>query len=241
MRAPSFACVAICALYSGALAHTPPLLPEPSVAAMANELSGETAERNLEALAQLHRQRGSRGFHSAATLIAERARSYGLTDVQVLEFPADGKSFYGTQPARLAWDADQADLTEVSDGRSSKIASYAAEPIVLAEDSESADVTAELVDVGEGSEERAYTGKDVAGKIVLAAAPPGAVQEIAVGRHGAAGIISYAQNQRTAWSGDNDNLIRWGHLKSFSPINTFAFMISLHTARALQQRLAAGE
>jgi len=39
------------------------------------------------------------------------------------------------------------------------MASFAAEPIVLAEDSESADVTAELVDVGDGMEESDYAGK----------------------------------------------------------------------------------
>jgi hypothetical protein len=54
-----------------------PLLPESDVAALANELSGETAKRNLEGLARLHRQRGSAGFHAAAELVAERARSYG--------------------------------------------------------------------------------------------------------------------------------------------------------------------
>src|SRR5580658_4395672 len=164
-----------------AIAHPPPLLPEPTVAALANELSGESAKRNLEGLVQFHRQRGSHGFHAAAMLIAERARSYGLSDVQIMEFPADGKTFYGTQLARQAWDADQAELTEISKGRTSRIASYAADPVVLAEDSESADLTADLVDVGSGTEESDYAGKNVTGKIVLAAAQPGAVQEIAVG------------------------------------------------------------
>jgi len=51
----------------------------------------------------------------------------------------------------------------------------------------------------------------------------------------------YAQNQKTAWSGENDNLIRWGHLESFSPHKTFAFMVSLKTARALKARLQSGE
>ena len=41
-------------------AHAPPLLPEKEVAAIANELSGETAKRNLEGLARFHRQRGHR-------------------------------------------------------------------------------------------------------------------------------------------------------------------------------------
>src|SRR5277367_3951197 len=93
----------------------PPLLPEGDVAALANELSGETAKRNLEVIATFHRQRGSRGFHSAAELVAERARSYGLSDVQILEFPADGKIFYGTQRSRPAWDAEKGELWEVKD------------------------------------------------------------------------------------------------------------------------------
>jgi hypothetical protein len=217
------------------------LLPEKEVAALANELSGETAKRNLEGLARFHRQRGSQGFHAAAELIAERARAYGLSNVQILQFPADGKIFYGTQKARQAWDAEEGELSELKNGSELKIASFAAEPIVLAEDSESANITADLVDVGDGTRESDYSGKDVKGRIVLVAAAAGEAQHIAVGRFNAAGIISYAQNQTTAWSGENDNLVRWGHLQSYSPDKTFAFMVSLKTARALQDRLKRGE
>lgn len=240
MRLLLLTCIAMTAA-GRAAAVPPPLLPEPAVAALADELSGETAKRNLEGLARLHRQRGSQGFHAAAELVAERARAYELNDVQILQFPADGKIFYGTQRARQAWDAVAGELSEIRDGKSTKIGSFAAEPVVLAQDSETADVTAELVDVGEGVHEVDFEGKDVKGKIVLTAAQPGAVQDLAVGKFGAAGIVSYAQNQPTAWSGENDNLIRWGHLKSFSPHKTFAFMVSLKTARALQARLRAKE
>lgn len=222
-------------------AQAPPLLPEKDVAAMANELSGETAKRNLEGLARFHRQRGSQGFHAAAELIAEGARAYGLSGVEILQFPADGKIMYGTQRARMAWDAEDAELAEVKNGAETKIASYAAEPIVLAEDSESADVTADLVDVGSGAKEGDYAGKDVKGKIILVSSQADAAQELGVGKFGAAGMVSYAQNQKTAWSGENDNLIRWGHLDSFSPHKTFAFMVSLRTARAMQARLRSGE
>src|SRR5579859_4381381 len=97
-----------------AWAQKPPLLPEKDVASLANELSGETAKRNLEVIATFHRQRGSRGFHAAAELVAERARAYGLSDVQILEFPADGKIFYGTQRSRPAWDAEFAELRMVT-------------------------------------------------------------------------------------------------------------------------------
>src|SRR5213592_3338225 len=89
-------------LGGGIAAQKPPLLPEKDVAALVNEISGETAKRNLEGIARFHRQRGSRGFHEAAELVAERLRAYGLSDVAILQFPADGKIFYGTQRSRPA-------------------------------------------------------------------------------------------------------------------------------------------
>src|SRR5690242_3442286 len=213
-------------LLSGALAaraQKPPLLPEKDVAALANELSGETAKRNLEGIARFHRQRGSQGFHAAAELVAERLRAYGLSDVAILKFSADGKIFYGTQRSRPAWDAESGELSEIKIAGSSEErveggrravtadrtvfdrrmnASYKTEPVVLAEDSESSDVMAELVDVGEGTKESDYAGKAVGvkGKIVLVSAQPEAVQDLAVGKFSAAGIVSYAQNQKTAWS-----------------------------------------
>src|ERR1043166_9630708 len=88
---------------ASALGQKPPLLPEKDVAALANELSGETAKRNLEGIARFHRQRGSKGFHEAAELVAGQLRAYGLSDVEILQFPADGKIFYGTQRSRPAW------------------------------------------------------------------------------------------------------------------------------------------
>jgi aminopeptidase YwaD len=225
-----------------ASAQKPPLLPEKDVAALAQELSGETAKRNLEGITRFHRQRGSQGFHSAAELVAERARAYGLSDVAILQFPADGKIYYGTQRSRPPWDVEFAELWEMKGGAAAiKMASYDAEPVVLAEDSESADVTAEVIDVGNGTKESDYAGKNIKGQIVLAAAQPGAVQDLAVGKFGAAGIVSYAQNQKTAWWGEDDNLIRWGHLETFSPNKTFGFMVSLKTARPLRERLGRGE
>lgn len=238
--------VALLVSVSVAQAQKPPLLPEKDVAALAEELSGETAKRTVEGLSRFHRMRGSRGFRAAAELIAERARAYGLTDVTILEFPADGKIFYGTQKSRAPWDAEFAEFWELRQQSNEwapvvRLGDWDAMPLTLAQDSESAEVTAELVDVGQGTSEADYAGKNVRGKIVLADAQPGAVARLAVEKYGAAGIVSDAQNQRTAWWGENENLIRWGHLDSFSQTKTFAFMVSLKTARALRERLARGE
>jgi aminopeptidase YwaD len=264
------ATLAVLSMSGVAWAQKPPLLAEKDVAALANELSGETAKRNLEVIATFHRQRGSQGFHAAAELVASRLREYGLSDVAILEFPADGKIFYGTQRSRPGWDAEVGELWETAialspdckaaeerakqqgkdertvpcdffAAREKLIGSYAAEPVVLAEDSESAEATSELVDVGEGTKDSDYAGKDVKGKIVLVGTSPGAAQELAVGKFGAAGMVSYAQNQKNAWWGEDQNLIRWGHLETFSEHKTFAFMVSLKTARGFRERLARGE
>src|SRR5579871_482547 len=157
-----------------------PLLSEQQVSALSQELSGEIAKRNLEGITRFHRQRGSQGFHSAAEIILERARAYGLSDATILRFPADGKIYYGTQRSRQPWDAEFAELWELVNNQPAiKISSYEAEPVTLAEDSESADVTASLIDVGNGTKESDYAGKNVKGQIVLVAAQPGAVQDIA--------------------------------------------------------------
>lgn len=246
IRSPGLLAVCLLGLCSSAESQSTPLLPDSVVGALAGELSGETAKRNLERLAGEHRMRGSRGFHRVAEHIVERLLAYGLTDARVESFPADGKRFYGTQRARRPWDADFAELwllrkrgTEWE--RAERLASWDAMPITLAQDSESGKVTAALVDVGDGTRESDYAGKDVRGKLVLVSQQAEAVQQLAVERFGAAGIVSSAQNQRTAWWGEDENLVRWGHLKSFDARPTFAFMISLKQARALRQRLLAGE
>src|SRR5207247_10189756 len=70
-------------------------------------------------IATSHSQRGSQGFHAAAELVAERVRAYGLSDVEIFEFPADGKIFYGTQRSRPAWDAELGELSELRQDRKS--------------------------------------------------------------------------------------------------------------------------
>ena len=79
------------------------------------------------------------------------------------------------------------------------------------------------------------------GRLVLTSSQPEAVADLAVGRLGAAGIVSWAQNQRTAWWGEDESLVRWGHLATFGAHPTFAFMVSPARARGWQERLRRGE
>jgi hypothetical protein len=236
----------LAALMSGPMVASaqdrPPLLSEPIVAALAKELSGERAHETIKAISGNHRMRGSRGFRAAAEIVAAKARAAGLEDVKIEEFPADGKIFYGTQRSRPPWDAEFAELWEITSGRErTLIASWEKMPMSLAQDSESGEAKAELIDVGAGSAESDYAGKNVRGKLILISSQPETAVPLGVTKYGAAGIVSYAQNQRTAWWGENTDLVRWGHLDTFSPTKTFAFMVSPKTAKGFQDRLARGE
>jgi aminopeptidase YwaD len=226
-------------------AQTLPFLDDKEIAALASEVSGESAKRTVEGFSRQHRMRGSRGFRAAADQVIAELKRYGLEDAHLESLPADGVTFYGTQRSRPGWNAELGELWEVDANGDSKtrIASWDAAPITLAQDSVSGDVRAELIDIAAGTSETDYASKDVKGKLVLTSSQPGAIAPLAIGRFGAKGIISYAQNQRTGWYGEDDTLIRWGHFDTFAPENerTFAFMVSLRTARALQQRLSSGE
>ncbi|PSJ43179.1 DUF4910 domain-containing protein [Allosphingosinicella deserti] len=222
-----------------------PLLTAAETRALASEISGAAAKRTIEALSLHHRMRGSEGYAAAASLMVDRLKAYGLSGVEMIRLPTDGKIFYGTQCSRPAWNARSAELWEQTElgglwTDSVRIASWADQPIILAQDSVSGRAEAALVDVGAGSSSADYAGKDVRGKLVLTSSQPEAVARLAVTERGAAGIVSWAQNQRTGWWGEDQSLIRWGHLSSWTD-PTFAFMVSPAQAHAWQQRMAAGK
>jgi aminopeptidase YwaD len=222
-----------------------PLLTPAETQALAGELSGASAKRTVQALSLHHRMRGSEGYRAAAELIRDRLRDYGLKEVDLISLPADGKIYYGTQRSRPAWNASFAELWEQRQegGRwrdVERVASWADQPITLAQDSVGGRAETELVDVGTGSSVADYAGKNVRGKLVLVSGQPEAAARLAVTERGAAGIVSWAQNQRSAWWGEDESLIRWGHLSTWED-PTFAFMVSPARARAWQARLAKGE
>ena len=217
-----------------------PLLSNREVAALGAEINGLLAKETVVELSRHHRVQASPGFAAAAGLIAARAREYGLEQVAIERFVADGQKTYHTLKSTPGWNLESAELWETEPGRS-KIADTAEMRVALADYSQSADVTARLIDVGNGTSPAEYERKDVKGKIVLAGGNVAAVHRLACAERGAAGVLSYQQNQVTGWSGDYADNVRWGHLSPYSPNNTFAFMISLRQARAFKDRLARGE
>ncbi|HWC76442.1 MAG TPA: DUF4910 domain-containing protein [Blastocatellia bacterium] len=216
------------------------LLPDAEVRALAGEISGLIAKDTVTELARHHRVQASSGFSHAAQYIAAKAKEYGLDQVEIERFPADGSKTYHTLKSTPGWDAEGGQLWETEPGQT-KIADYDEMRVALADYSQTADVSAALIDAGAGTSAGDYEGKDVKGKLVLAGGNVAQVHAMACDERGAAGIVSYQANQVTAWSGDYPDNVRWGHLSPYNPNNRFAFMISLRRAREFRERLARGE
>lgn len=216
-----------------------PFLSPHQWAALLDESSGAAPYENLRYLTRLHRVPATKEFDQAAQFVLQRAREYGLADVHSEQFPIDGTKTYGLMRSYLGWTVEAASLWEVRP-RHVLLADWSTDPIRLADYSHTGEIETELIDVGSGTGENDYSSKEVRGKIVLADGVLARVQELAIAKHGAVGILSDMPNQTTAWSGLDKTLVRWGHLEARQP-SGFAFMISRETAEALRDRLRHGE
>jgi aminopeptidase YwaD len=156
------------------------------------ELSGNMAKSYVEQIARFHRIQGSTMYHEAAEYIREELLGMGIADATLHQFPADGKTRYWTHTSPLGWEVEDAKLFMVKP-ENELIVSFLDTPTSLHTFSNATPpegVEAELIDVGAGTSPKDYEGKDVKGKFVLATGRAKLVHELAVYRHGAAGVIT---------------------------------------------------
>src|SRR5438093_1470719 len=217
-----------------------PFWPDELPAAIHASVDGNAALETVRELGRFHRVHGSPGLAAAAELVRRKLVAAGLSDATIERFPADGKTRYAHFVSYYGWNPVSATLEEISP-KPRLIEAFPDLPVALADYSQDADVTAELADVGGGAEARDYEGKDLRGKLVLADGPLPLVHRLACEERGAAGFLSDFPNQTTAWSGDDKDLVRWGHLSPYLLSNRFAFMLSKRQAEGFRARLAAGE
>jgi len=140
-------------------AQTSPAVAPRVWQAFENEISGDNSFDLIRHLTQYHAPNGSNeDFERQARWVAERAREYGLVDVKV--FWVGGTDRPWNVRSGEAWvvEPEQAKLGDILES-----------PLRVATNSRSASVTAELVDVGAGTSENDYQGKEVRGRIVRAA------------------------------------------------------------------------
>lgn len=227
-------------LFAPAQPRVVPFWDDRVVAAIHAEVDGVAALETIRELGRFHRVQGSPGFAAAAALMKRKAEDAGLSQAAIERFPADGRTKYAHFRSYPGWSPTAATLEEISP-RPRVIARYPDLPVLLADYSQDADVTADLVDVGKGTDPRDYEGKDVRGRIVIADGDLPAVHRRACEERGAAGFLSAFPNQHTPWSDEERDMVRWGHLSPYQSANRFAIMVSRRQADELRSRLVSGE
>ena len=221
---------------SMSLAQAPePLLYEKVLRALNNEISGELAQDYVRGIARFHRLQPSRGYSLAAEWVADQAKKFGLADVRVEKYPADGQTMYSTQKSSPAWDVEFAELW-ITSPKEEKLTSYAEIPVSVAIGSTTCDLEADLIFVGEGTSPGDYENIDVKGKVVLTSGLIDRVASLAVDRYGALGVVTI--NMRFADDEpDNVSTLRLSRVQT----PTFGFGLSHRRGEALKARLLRGE
>jgi hypothetical protein len=202
-------------------------LPQNQMDEIVGEASGEAAFNNVMAMCGFPRDRKPAeyaGTFAEAQYVLDRLKEYGLADAAIIRFPG-GET----------WDGVKGELWEVKPGRQ-KLASYIDLTAMLASGSAPADVTAELVWVGDG-EARDFEGLDVKDKVLVTSGSPGAVHNIGCLSKGAAGVISFASPRPLF----DPLLIPWGGLYSREGTAKFAFLLPPREGAILRDRLRRGE
>src|SRR5215216_3721261 len=195
-------------------AQTTPFLSDEEIRMLSNEISGDRAFEHIRWLTHWHRDSGMEGFFKARDYVMQAAREAGVDEVRFVEQPLEGPNY--TARAAELWMVEPVEL---------KLADIAEHAVYLADMSRDADVTAELVDVGDGTEE-SLKGLNVRGKIVLTSGPPQRAVDTAVAQRGAVGVVTYQTSEGRSPM-DFPDQVAWHRIDWRPPAGTkgtFAFV-----------------
>jgi hypothetical protein len=212
-------------------AQTTPFLSDEEIRMLSNEISGDRAFEHIRWLTHWHRDSGMEGYFKAAEYVVKAAKEVGLEDVRFIEQTLPGVN-YTARSAEL-WMTEPVEL---------KLADIGEHAVYLADGSHDADVTAELVYIGDASIE-SLKNLDVRGKLVLTSAQPGAAVQNAVYARGALGVVSYTTTENKNPL-DFPDQIAWTRINATPPggqKGTFAFALPPRKGDTLRRILATAD
>ncbi|MDD8026344.1 MAG: M28 family peptidase [Acidobacteriota bacterium] len=210
------------------------LLPLPLMRAIVNEASGDLAFQNEIYLAGVNRNRKAEEYRDGyfePRFLIERLKEYGIPDCRIIDLPTRSPK---------TWDAVRGELW-ITKPTLRKIADLKEVPAMLCQGSATMDVTAPLVYVGPGNQDRFYEGKDVKGKIILVNGSPGSGQRLGVEKYGALAVIGYSSSHpefdpdEVGWSSIGG---RGGESQGGKP--AAGFMVSTRMGNDLRDQLERG-
>jgi hypothetical protein len=236
MTRSTIAICLFCAVLAGIAAppvsaQTIPFLSDDEIRMLSNELSGDRAFEHIRILSQWHRNSGMGGYFKAAEYIVSAAKEAGLEDVRFIEQPYDGDNYTAKSAELRMVEPVEAKLADIGEAA-----------VYLADGSHDADVSAELVWIGDALND-SLGGLDVAGKIVLTPGSPGWAVRKAVWEKGAVGVVAYGTSEGRNPM-DVPDQIAWGGIPSTPPEGkkgTFAFVLPPRKGEALKKILQTNQ
>src|SRR5262249_30329152 len=117
-------------------------------------------------------------------------------EAQIEQFLSDGKTKYGTFISPMGWEIRSGELwVESVEGQKDftpfRLCRYADVPMCVTTYSKGGEWSGQLVDVGGGTKDSDYQGRDLKGKVALASGYAANVVREAVLKHGAVGVVIY--------------------------------------------------
>jgi len=216
--------------------HLPPLdraLPpraETIYRQLADRIDAKVAMDVVTFMAPMWRLPGNPAFEQSQQFIFDRLAAAGLQPR--FETYADGGQGweYVRGSVRLGGPAGEVLLSKETHRVDLAIHSMSTPP---------GGVTLRLVDVGTGTTDAAYEGKDVKGTVVLASGNVSQAWNFAARARGAAGVISTAIATYTR-PADTPDVLQWGSIAYLESLRSFAFKATPRVAERLRAELAKG-
>jgi hypothetical protein len=229
------ACLALPA-YAQAPPHLPPLdraLPpraESISQQLASRVDPKVAMDVVTFMAPKWRVAGNPAFNQSQQLIFDRLAAAGMQPTYETFANENGGWSYSKGTLRLDGPGGDVLLSRETHHIALAINSYSTAP---------GGVTLPLVDVGAGTSDASYEGKDVKGAIVLVSGPIGEAFTQAVRNRGAAGIISSDLAPYTRPT-ETPDVLQWGSIPNDDKARSFGFKATPRVAQRLRDALATG-
>ena len=219
------------------------------LALLERETDGKRCREDAAAVHSIDRHFTFSSFHKSAQLSADRLRGAGLTEVEVLEAPADGRTLFGDWMMPLAWEAEEGSFDIIgARGGAERVADRAQTPACLAMWSAPTGpegIEADIVWIENPVDRESWSPDAVRGKIVFTCAHPHAVKAELL-QAGAVGILSDFQSP----GADLPDAVSWVNAWSDDPGGWaftgrdslgWSFQISPRQGEKLRGRFNAGE
>jgi len=203
-----------------------------------NEVSGKHALDWVAKISQYNRVVGSQDYHEIVERVINELESYGLDEIKLHKYPADGKTKTWEWIVTQSWEIKSGELW-LMEPKKEILCRFQDIPMCVLGRSKGCDVNAELIDVGKGLTEEDFEGKNVRGKVILMEAPRIIVPTLYVEK-GALGVIVYPNPKRAAGFKGMTIYNRFPAIAEDLEMTTFGFSITFEQALYLKELLQKG-